>query len=279
MEYLAEQYSGDTVGMQGLEYHEFGNLSKAISQCEQALGIACLIGDNYRTGVWLGTLGLVYHHLGKMDKAILYHEQALCKAREIDGKFEEGRHLGNLGHAFTVVGSYERGCAMLGQSLEIADKISHSRMNNFIGTFMAEANLLHGDISSALQAIEVARQHDGLDNNHNAAVMHGVIELQVGKTISAQAAFTEAIAFADALLKQPPSAYDVRYARALAQAGLALITNAALDSARADYEAALAQCAARGVVQRNLRLLEQLALTQDGERLEPLLGLLREDAE
>jgi hypothetical protein len=92
----------------------------------------------------------------------------------------------------------------------------------------------------------------------------------------AQAAFHKAIAFSAALLKQPQVAYDVRYARALAQSGLALITNTSLDSAQADYEAALAQCSAKGVVLEQRRLLEQLALTQDGERLEPLLALLRE---
>lgn len=65
------------------------------------------------------------------------------------------------------------------------------------------------------------------------------------------------------------------HARALAQAGLALIKNGVLDAARSDYEAALAQYDAKGVIRKELRLLKELGKTPNGERLAPLLTLLR----
>jgi tetratricopeptide (TPR) repeat protein len=249
---------------------------KAIEYYEQALTLMREVGDKASEGMALGALGSAHQALGEVSKAIEYYEQALTIARAVGDKSREGAWLGSLGQIFAESGNYEHGIEALRQSLLIADEIQEPRLKSFTGKELAQAHLLHGDLTAAQQAIEAARQHDAPENNHNAAVLHGVIVLQAADTGLAQTIFNEAVTFADVLLKQPQGIYTARYARALAQAGLVLITNSPIDDARADYEAALGQCDAKGVVQRELRLLEELAKAPNGERLEPLIALLKE---
>lgn len=266
---------GVWLGNLGIVYRALGALQKAVETYEQALAIRRKVGYREGEADTLGNLGLAYRDLGDAAKAIEYYEQALAINSEIGDKHGEGINLGNLGHTLTEAGDYQRGVEALHRSLFIADEIQYPGMKNFMGAYLARAYLLQGDLSAAQQAIEAARQHDVPENNHHAAALHGVIVLRSDNPPVAQTAFTDALTFADALLKQPQTGYAVRYGRALARAGLSLITNGAFDDAKADYEAALAQCSAKGVVQRELRLLQELAKAANGERLKPLIDLLR----
>jgi tetratricopeptide (TPR) repeat protein len=261
------------LGNLGLAYHDLGEGRKAIEYYEQALAITREIGDKRGEGTQLGNLGLAYHDLGEGRKAIEYYEQALAITREIGDKRGEGAQLGNIGRVLLEAKDYKSSITMLSQSLTIADEIQDPRMRNIMGESIARAHLLQGNVVAALQAIEMARPYS---NDYNAAALHGVIQMKIGNTEAARLAFDEVLKFTNALINQPQSAYSVRYARALARAGLALVTNGSLDSAQSDYEAALAQVATQGVVQDNLHLLEQLALTPHGDRLEPLLAMMRE---
>jgi tetratricopeptide (TPR) repeat protein len=274
---IGDKYTeGGLLGNISTNYHVLGDFPKAIDYCQQAVAIAREIGDKGGEGNHLGNIGLAYFFQGETRKAIEYYEQALAISREIGGKRSECFRLNYLGQAFATLGEYKRGIKALHQSLTIADEIQDPRLKNVIGTDLTQAHLLQGDLPTAHQAIEAARQFDIPDNNHNAAALHGVIEMRLGNSVMAQTAFTEAAAFADELLKQPLVDYEVRYARALAKAGLVFIASSSLDAAKADYEAALVQCNAKGVVQQQLRLLEELAKAPNGERLAPLIALLKE---
>ncbi|MDZ4766486.1 MAG: tetratricopeptide repeat protein [Chloroflexota bacterium] len=268
-----QEGEGVWLGNLGVAYRALGQVERAIAYCEQALVIAREIGDRGGEGRHLGNLWNAYYALGQVERAIEYHEQALAISREIGDRGGEGVWLGNLGEALTDLGRYVDAITRLGQYIHIADEVQSPREKNYGGSYLARAHLLSGDLNAAVTAIHEARRHDAPENNHAAAALHGIILARLNDA-AASAAFTDAIRHADAILTVTPRYYEARYAKALALTGLAFRKNEPLDAAHAEYTAALDNCSAKGVVRRELGLLDALMQGRGGDRLQSIRALL-----
>jgi hypothetical protein len=97
-------------------------------------------------------------------------------------------------------------------------------------------------------------------NQPSVLALQGVIFTRLGRP--SEEVFIQAIQTADQLLEFTPGLYRVRYARGLANAGLALTQPAALENAQKDYAAAVTICNQAGVVGAHRSLLESLTIDQ-----------------
>ncbi len=175
------------------------------------------------------------------------------------------------------------------ESVRIGEESNSPYLQNYYNNILALAHLLSNDLANALAAAETARKYDVPQNNHNVAVLLGIIALRQNDVAAAQETFTAAIAHADKLLAQTPEFYDALDAKGVALCGLALCDagrGEAFASARLNDQSSSANAsplrdtiaafrAARtiskdaGIVARVVRLLDALALAdpQGAEKL------------
>jgi tetratricopeptide (TPR) repeat protein len=194
----------------------------------------------------------------------------------------EGYWLDTLGEAYTAMEDYEQAITSLRQSADIAAEIGDVRLQSFAGGSLARAYLHTGQLAAAIDAINVARQHNNPQNNDYAAVVNGLILMRLGQQQEAQVALQEALTFAAELLAKTPNYYAAKYRRGLALSALALLaTNEEqtqlLNQARVAYADALANCDARGVIKRNLHLFKELQ-HMDAAGLSKVIEALLSDA-
>ncbi|MCL4255593.1 MAG: hypothetical protein KJ043_17675, partial [Anaerolineae bacterium] len=109
-------------------------------------------------------------------------------------------------------------------ALEIAKEINSARDMNFTLAFLARTYWFLGDNANALTTIKQAREYDAGFINHAVALWHGCIAWCNGLTDEAQNAFYDALSYADEIIEKFPTQYDAIYIRALACAGLWIIT-------------------------------------------------------
>jgi tetratricopeptide (TPR) repeat protein len=215
---------GNQLGNLGVAYSDLGQQDTAIDYYQQALAIAREIQDKAGEGRHLGNLGVAYGVSGQLDTAIDYYQQALAIAHEIKDKRNEGNYLGNLGNTLTLLGRYTEAIAHLRDSIEIVTAIKAPDFIQSNNSALANAHWFSGDMPNALTAIHKARMYDIATNNHAVASLHGCIAFCAGHVAEAQTAFTEALAHADALLAKSANQYGAMYSRALAHAGLWVVT-------------------------------------------------------
>jgi len=253
---------GSVLGKLGNAYAELGDTARAIEYCEQALAIRREIGDRRGEGADLGNLGNAYAELGETARAIEYYEQALAIFREIGDRRGEGIDLGNLADALVDADRCAEAIQRAQEYVKIGEEIGKP------GTYsygrLALACLCAGDLPAARAAAEAARKYDEPLNNHNVSTLLGVIALRQNDRPAAQAAFTAAVAQAEALLAHTPQYYEALDSKALALCGLVGVNGYAADQrieeAITTYKAARGINKDAGVVKRVLRLLDALAV-------------------
>jgi tetratricopeptide (TPR) repeat protein len=253
------QAESATLGSLGNGHFSLGQTHRAIEAYEQALAIDREIGNRKGEGAGLGNLGICYAALGQTRRATESYEQALTIKREIGDRNGEGVHLGNLAEVLIGENRYAEAVQRAISGVIVGEEIGSVNLGNFNNAFLALAHLYSGDLPAARVAAEQARQYDEPKNNHNVLALLGVIALRQDDLSAAREAFTAALAHAEGLLALTPENYDALDARALAFAGLGEIGDAALfDAARAAYQAARTINSEAGVVQRAVRLLNEL---------------------
>ncbi|MHB8627386.1 MAG: serine/threonine-protein kinase [Aggregatilineales bacterium] len=297
----------------GGAYLNSNQISRALASYEQAIPISRELGDRQREGRQLGNIGTAYYYLVQMERAIEYYEQALVIAREVGDRMAISTHLSNLAEAYTDLGQFERALPIseqalalardmnetLGQSmilgnigstriqlgqhvqaieslrmaLQLADEINNPYVKSYAGAYLATALLYCGDLAGSRIAAEQARLMDVPENNHNAAVVHGVILARLGEREAARAAFQDAVRFSDAILNEIPDESRGHCMRGLARAGLVLLDAGDMALATQDYMQAKIG-SAKGMLKEGLKLLEALMACPNGERLKPLYDIL-----
>ncbi len=273
------QGEGHQLGNLGIAYRDLGQIEQAIDSYQQALVIAREIGDRTMEEYVLGNLGECYLDLGDAAQAIDAAQQALVIARDIDDSRGEGYMLNNLGKACRSSGSLDQSIQYLRQALAIATEIHEPVIENHARANLARAYLHLGQLDDALAAIADARRIDLTENNHVAAVLHGLILARLDRREAACAALGEARTYADEFLSKTPRSYLAKYARGLALSGLGLLANSGeqaslLDDAKRTYQDAYENCSARGVVGDALKLLDELRLLDTTNVLSAIRAVL-----
>ncbi len=279
---------GADLGNLGIAYKNLGEVRKAITYYEQALLIARDIGDKRGEGADLGNLGIAYYSLGDLPKAIEYYEQSLLIKCEIGDKNGETSDLGNLAEALIANGDFLNAIRHAESAIRIAEEIGNPPSCHHAYWQLATAHLLTANSKAAWQAIQVARAYDVPENNHNVYALVGVIAARLGDWSGAVSAFQEAVTVADEMLAKTAEYYDALDAKGLALAGLAVCAvrnpppqsvsssvsplpmfgegpGVGFSAAIEAYRAARAIICAKGIVNRVLRLHDELAVVAEGD--------------
>jgi tetratricopeptide (TPR) repeat protein len=151
----ARHDEGIWLGNLGNAYADLGQAERAIEHLQQALAIACEIGDRRGEGTVLGSLGIVYRDQGQVERAIEYYEQALAIDREIGDRRNEGALLGRLGLAYADMGQARRAIEHYEQALAIAREIGDRRNE---GVWLGSLGNAYRALGQAEQAIEHYQQ-------------------------------------------------------------------------------------------------------------------------
>lgn len=252
----------------GCYYMVLGQTPRAAEYFEQALGLAGEWEDRRGRAMRLNNLGNVYSALGELPRALEYYQEALAVQRALGDRPGEAVHLTNLANALVDDGRAAEAIAPARESVEICRANHLPASHSHIA--LALAYLFSGDLASAREAAEGAREYDEPNNNHSALAVLGVIALRQGDGPAAHEAFAAAREQAKLMLARDAQNVDALDALGVAACGLALTAAAKpgqdIDSGEGQYgaEAVAAFEMARainrdaGVVQRLLRLLAVL---------------------
>ena len=258
------RYEGVWLGYLGRAYRSLGQIRQAIEFHEQDLVIAREIGNRRGEGAILGNLGIAYHALGQFERAIELQEQALVVAHEIGDRQHEGDWLGYLGLAYYMLGQVKRAIKSHEKALAIARGIGHYRVESRHLLGLGKAMLAIGELSEARRHCEESLALDVLTTSYQAALVLGIVLLHQ-RDLAAGETFADAAARCQAMLEKTTGLYEARYALAAALVGQAVCdVRWAKEGKRAgllapaldEYQRALENCAALGVVRDALRDLE-----------------------
>jgi DNA-binding winged helix-turn-helix (wHTH) protein/tetratricopeptide (TPR) repeat protein len=224
-----------------------------------------------------GGMGWVSYLLGEYGQAEENFRQALTIYRQLNDERGQALNLGDVGMVKIALGNYAGAIQDLEYAFQIADAYDLVREASYKGSYLAVAYLLNGQLEKALEITRIISQHEDVPINLAIVLtIHGILLTRLNLPAEAQAAFEDALRQADFILKSTLGLYQVRYAHALALAGLSLLRqDAALrQSAIEDYETALSICNTAGVVQRQIMLLDALCQAEGGAWLESVQVVL-----
>lgn len=261
----------------GWGYYDLGRFEDAMGHWQQAYQILQDHDEPRQAGHSLGGLGWVSYLQGEYDQARDYFGQAIKTFGEVGDKLGIGVNLGDLGATYGAMGDTTQALRVLREALDISRSEHSLRDMSFQSGYLAVTLLWAGDLEAARAVVEEARKMDVPVNNPFIAALHGVILARLGERDHALIAFQYAVERATPLLQYNRGLYNVRYARGLAHAGVALLESdqPSVQAAIADYTHALALCSARGVTAYHLRLLDSLMRVQGGSRLAKVRDVLK----
>ena len=257
---------GIRLGSLGNAYRVLGQLERAMGFYEQALTIAREIGHRRRESNHLGDLGNTYLALGQVERAIGLYEQALTIAREVGDRRYEGIWLGSLGNAYRVLGQLEQAIRFYEEALAIAHEMRERWRETCQLLGLGQLLLATGELSKARQRFMEALTLDVPETSYQAALALGIVLLHQHDP-AAGAIFADAATRCRTLLDKTAGLYEPRYILAAALVGQAVCDPRwAEESERAEllrpaleeYQRALENCAALGVVHDALRGLEMI---------------------
>jgi tetratricopeptide (TPR) repeat protein len=258
----------------GAVHLNLGQFERAIEFLQQAREVRREL--NYRRGeaIVLDNLATINYMLGQYEQAMECCQQSLDISRDIEDRGGEASILGLRGKILVQVGSHAQGIQTLRTSLTISEEIDSTYDKGHVGYNLALGLLLSGDVIGACDAIQAARAQDVADNNADAANLAGLILIRSGESEAANAAFNEALRYADHTLQESPGLYSALYSRAMAHAGLALADPGHAQAAADDIRAARAVTSAAGIITAQLLLLDVLTASPGGEALQPVRAAL-----
>jgi tetratricopeptide (TPR) repeat protein len=266
---------GNVYNSLGWAYYDLGHFVKARDYWSQARTLyETALRDQGVADVY-GGMGWVSYLLGQYDEAEGYFDQAI----ETYGALGDARGIainqGDLGVVRIAQGDYAAAIRELDAALQLTDINQLMSEMSYKSAYLATAYLLNGDLSSAQRTLQLVIEQDEVLNLPVVLALYGVVLTRQGKPDEAVAVFQQAIERANIILSLTDGLYRVIYARALAQAGLALLHGQSLDETIADSEHATAVCSADGVIQANRELLEALMQSPKGTLLSPVLEVLK----
>jgi tetratricopeptide (TPR) repeat protein len=244
-------------------YAYIGQLERALDYYQQGQQVNREVSERFVECLLMKNLSHLYLQMGDNQQAMGFAQQALNVAHHVDTKYGECYALRVLGQVYTAMKDDASAEDYFMRAVQTADGIQHAFLSHAARIDLASAHLQRGALDKALETILEARRGSFDETNTQAAVMHGVILLRLGRQTEAYIAFHEAMAFADAMLGKTPKLYEARYTYGLALAGLALCHEGErrqqyLNEAIDNYRVARQTCGAAGVLARMMRLLDAL---------------------
>ena len=255
------QGEGAWLGSLGNCHGSLGEYERAIDLCTQALAIFRDTGDRQGEGTALGNLGLCHTSLGEYERAIDLCTQALAIFRDIGDRYGEANALDYLGRAWLASGEAGRAVTLLEQAVSTADITGDIEPAAGARSWLARARLQLGDPAAALTAAAAGRELAYPAGEPALRLLEGLALLGLHRAEESVPAFSGALAAAGALLALADRNVAALQARALALAGLAVVSG---DPARATeageaFGRAGAVTVAAGVAADTRRLLDQIA--------------------
>jgi DNA-binding winged helix-turn-helix (wHTH) protein len=240
-------------------HYELGKFQTAQSYLRQSLALLGQVPDPLGEGKTRSGLGWVAYLLGHNEEATAHFREALAIYEQINYADGQAMNQGDLGQALIVQGHSQEGVALLREAVAMANALGLRREQSYKGGYLAAALLEQGDLLGAAAAAQAAREANIAANNYFTAAIHGAALLRLGQRAEAEHALRQSVVHADALISHTWGLFWVRYGRAFALAGLALLGVESVEGAIQDYGMARAICAEVGVVATHQRLLTALA--------------------
>lgn len=257
-------------------YADFGELLLARDYAQQALDIDERLSDRSGVGSSLNVLGFIDELEGRYPSALATFRRSLAVAVETGDRRRHVVVLTNIAELHPQGVSAADAEANLAAALKLAEDIASSEMLSTAHRGYADYFLRTGGFEAALRHLELAHPHIRPDRISGFQCSLGLVHWRLEHRAEAQTAFNACLDEAAKLLDDSLNLYDPKYARGLALAGLALITGDAtyFEDARLAYEAGIANCPARGVLDREIERLDILGGEADAARLAGLRALL-----
>jgi DNA-binding winged helix-turn-helix (wHTH) protein/tetratricopeptide (TPR) repeat protein len=260
----------------GWAQYDLGHFELALEFWERALSAFRELDNTDGMTDALGGIGWVRYLMGEYDAAISSFDRAENLSAQDGDEQARALNLGDKGVVYIAQERFAEAIATLDEALRISDVVGAGREGSYKGGYLATAYLLNNQLADADDIARLTLASGGaLVNEPVLQTLHGVILARMGQKEAAVTAFERAIALADKILGVTLGLYRVRYARGLANAGLALLQDvSALSNALLDYGIAAAICREAGVRHAQVQLLDALAAI-DGEQLSPIREMLR----
>ncbi len=291
-------------------YGDLGQPHMAAALFESAVRGVRELGDHVTDGSLLNNLAFVLADLGEMERAAKTHEEALnidIEAKNATGALIARANLGartnDLGDRATALKlceesrkaavaekfrygesvcqtyigeiladgeEWEAAIAAFTDAATIADETVNPQFAVLARAGLARAHLCTGDLTSARVALDPALKLNVPRTNHLVLALDGVIALRAKDPARARAAFESSLAKADALTTDCDRNWRAFEAKALALAGLALVTDddRFVDRSIAAWQSARAITRAAGICARAVRTLSLLGPADPRRRLE-----------
>lgn len=270
---------GQALEMLGWVYYDLGHFGTARDYWKNAIRLYESDSGQYDTLIasTRGGMGWVSYLLGDYGQAEENFRQALTIYRQLKDERGQALNLGDLGMVKIALGDYKGAIEDLEYAFRIADDYDLVREASYKGSYLAVAYLLDDQLERALDITRIISQHEDVAINLVIVLtIHGILLARVSLPEEAQKAFQNALRQADIILQSTWGLYQVRYAHALALAGLALLSRdeALRQQAIEDYESAASVCNTAGVLLRQKSLLDALCLVEGGEWLAEVQAVL-----
>ena len=138
----------------GSDYHSFGDYEKALHHHELHLEMAKQLGSRAEEGAANGNLGKVYCSLGDFKKAIYFHNSYLEIVKEVGDKLGEGHAYGCLGSDYHNLGDFKKSIYYHNLHLEIAKEVGIRASEGAAYGNLGSSYLNLGDLKQAIRCHE-----------------------------------------------------------------------------------------------------------------------------
>lgn len=196
---------------------DLGDFTRAHDFSAKGVRAATMSGHAYVQAIASTFAGLVWQAQGALDRAVPILRQSLQAC--IDRQILVWRPIAGalLGHAYALQGRVPIGLDLLVEAASMADRLQVLAYGSLWSTRLAEAQLVAGEISQALQtahrAVELAVRHKERGNHARALVVLGTVSLRLesGNLEDGREHLRRGVAEAEELAMRPLQArgYDV----------------------------------------------------------------------
>lgn len=133
-----------------------GDYQAARTRFQQALTMACELGDRWNQGWWVGKLGGVANDLADYPEARARLEEALAIVRELGDRRSEGNLIGDLGVVASRIDDYPEARARFSEALAIARELGDRNSESLWLGNLGNISISQGDYHDARARVEEA---------------------------------------------------------------------------------------------------------------------------
>lgn len=262
--------------LEGILLSNLGNCYEDLGQPNQAIEYHQLVGNIISSqedidllGQYFCNLGNCNVDLGQLDEAIKKYDQALALYNGTGNLLLKGTVLHSWAEALTDLGDYHQSIEKANEGLIIANRINSPKLKIENNCALARAYLYSNDLSHAYDAAQLAQQCDVPLERHYALTLLSIIYLRQGNRTEARKRFEEALQEATQLIASNNSNYRAFNTQVLALCGLSLTGKRVRlsDAVKASSIARRISQDARGIMQRMLRLLDEISIVDNERKL------------